>query len=667
MLDLHGVGPTPAQTEAFLNDPRPDAVDHLIERLIASPRFGERMAWDWLDAARYADTNGYQGDSERTMWPWRDWVVRAFNENLSFDQFTLWHIAGDLLPSPTVDQRLATGFSRNHMINGEGGRIPDENRIDYVMDMTETMGTVWLGLTLNCCRCHDHKFDPLTQRDYYGLFGFFNQTPVTGGGGDPQTKPVLEVPSPDQTSRRTQIAQTIKSTTETIQLIEKRLFPKPTATTSNNTTPPATSNASASPSSDLPKEIQETLNLDLARRDGNRITKLAAHFKSAAPDYAQALESYSQLIGDRSALEASIPKVMVMQDQAERRETFILSKGLYDKPKNAVSAALPAALVANHSNPASASNRLDLARWLIARDNPLTARVIVNRVWQQFFGIGLVKTAEDFGVQSEKPSHPELLDWLAADFIRSGWDLKQLCRSIVSSATYQQSSQAPAELWERDPQNRLLARGPRFRMPSWMLRDQALAASGTLVETSGGPSVKPYQPSGVWEEATFGAKRYRQDQGDALYRRSLYTFWRRIIAPPLFFDNPSRQTCTVKQPRTNTPLHALTTLNDVTYIEAARRLAENLLLQPPPNSPRDRITTAFKRVLARPPSERESTIFESALNRYQREFTQTPEAATALVSTGDSKPNPAIPAPDLAAYTVVCATLLNLDEALTKE
>jgi hypothetical protein len=435
------------------------------------------------------------------------------------------------------------------------------------MDMAETTGTVWLGLTFNCCRCHDHKFDTLTQRDYYSLFAFFNQTPVNGGGGDPRTPPVLEY--------RTK---------------------------------------------DVPPQVV---------------------------------------------------KVMVMEDMPKPRDTFLLTRGSYEKPADKVHAAVPAALRPPTPNPSptrgeGALNRLDLARWLVSPENPLTARVAVNRAWQQFFGVGLVKTSEDFGVQGEKPSHPELLDWLAVEFRESGWDVKALHRTIVTSATYRQTSKVTPALLERDPANRLLGRGPRFRLPSWMIRDQALAASGLLARRAGGPPVKPYQPAGVWEEATFGGKRYQQDHGEALYRRSLYTFWRRIVGPTAFFDTNARQTCIVKPTRTNSPLHALTTLNDVTYVEAARALAQRVMATGG-TSPEERIESAFRLVLARRPSAAERHVLLAALVRVKREFSADPAAARKLLSVGESKRDEKLDVIEHAAYTAVCTAILNLDEALTKE
>ncbi|HUF63650.1 MAG TPA: PSD1 and planctomycete cytochrome C domain-containing protein [Verrucomicrobiales bacterium] len=555
-LELRGISPDPAEVEAFLGDRSPIAWERLVERFLSSPRFGERMAWDWLDAARYADSNGYQGDSERTMWPWRDWVVRAFNRNLPFDDFTVQQLAGDLLPDAGFETRLATAFNRNHMINGEGGRIPEENRAEYVMDMTETTGSVWLGLTLNCCRCHNHKFDPLTQEDYYRLFAFFNQTPVDGSGGNPQTPPVLEVPE-------------------------------------------------------------------------------------AGPSV----------------------QVMIMADRSEQRPTFVLSKGLYDQPRQSVDPGIPESIAGDYAGPAA--NRLDLARWIVSPDNPLAGRVAVNRLWQQVFGAGLVRTPEDFGRQGEQPAHPELLDWLACEFVESGWDLKHLLRLFLHSAAYRQSSQLSPGTAGLDPQNRLHSRAPRYRLPFWMLRDQALAASGLLAGPLGGPPVNTYQPPGIWEEATFGNKTYTRDDGEALYRRSLYVFWRRIAGPPMFFDNASRQVCTVRTARTNTPLHALATLNDEAWIEAARSLASLVIRSSPDAS--ERLAQAHQRILARPPDRASRELLLAAADRYRRHFAKQPHEASLLLAAGESPVPSGLDPVELAAWTLVCSTLLNLDEALNRE
>jgi hypothetical protein len=659
-LDLTGLPPTPQEVDTFVGDTAPDAYERVVDRLLASPHYGERMVWEWLDAARYADSNGYQGDAERTMWPWRDWVVGALNRNLPFDQFTVWQLAGDLLPGATTEQKLATAFCRNHMINGEGGRIPEENRVEYVMDMTETTATVWLGLTLNCCRCHDHKFDPLLHREYYQLFAYFNQTPITGGGGDPQGKPVIEMATPEHATKLAGLGNTARAVAKEVDDQEAKLFPRSAGQ------PASTSMKAAG----IGAEIVAILKEKPGNRGRGQTEKLEKEFETKEPAYAALLKKQRAAIEARDNYSRSIPRVMVMEDMPKPRDTFILTRGSYEKPGQKVEAGLPAALFTPRTSvpgsPEMPRNRLGLARWLVSADNPLTARVTVNRAWQQFFGIGLVKTPEDFGVQGEKPSHPELLDWLAVDFVASGWDVKRLHRLIVTSATYRQSSVVSRDLQERDPQNRLLARGPRFRMPSWMIRDQALAASGLLVRMLGGPPVKPYQPPGIWEEATFGTKRYQQDQGAALYRRSVYTFWRRIIGPTEIFDSAARQTCIVKPTRTNTPLHALTTLNDVTYVEAARALAERVLMSAGP-SDEERVELAFRLVLARRPKAEEKKVLLGTVARVRREFTADPTAAKKLLTVGESKRNRKLDAVEHATFAALCTAILNLDEALTKE
>jgi len=858
-LDLTGLPPTPQEVDQFVQDISSDAWDKVVDRLLASPAYGERMAWSWLDAARYADSNGYQGDNERTIWPWRDWVIDAFNQNLPYDQFTVWQLAGDQLPGATFEQKLATGFCRNHMINGEGGRIAEENRVDYVMDMTETTGTVWLGLTMNCCRCHDHKFDPLSQKDYYRLSAFFNQTPVDGGGGNPQTPPVLAVPSSEQRQKVDEIESQLAALTSPIQQREQELNGsqqtweqatlatagdatwqplKPVKFSAAQQTLTAQDDGSILASGENPRNDTYTLELSsgldkitairldalnheshtqggLARSDsGNFVlteleillhqpgsddaTKVpiasaeatyeqgdlkvqrafdgdsntgwavyagkpidrshSAVFRLAEPltvskdatftivlrhdsphvshnigrfrlsasaspdarldDSNSALianlripaeqrtqeqrdqivaahragdASYSALMKNREQLQKTLndlrggfPKVMVMEDMPQPRKTWVLTRGLYSKPGDEVTADVPEKLPQLPAG--EAINRLALARWIVSNDNPLTARVTVNRFWQQFFGIGLVKTPEDFGVQGEVPIQQDLLDWLASDFREHGWDVKRLIRQIVTSHTYRQSSRITAHVgrsehgsstgagmsYEDDPENRYLSRGPRFRMPSWMVRDQALAASGLMVAAVGGPPVKGYQPAGVWEETTFGRKQYAQDHGDALYRRSLYTFWRRIIAPTMFFDNATRQTCTVKSFRTNTPLHALLTLNDVTFVEAARALAERVLtadnaVAADNRSDADRIDAVFRRLLARRATDDEKAILLAAIDRSRGEFRADPEAAGKLLAIGESKRNEQLDAIEHAAWTSLTLAVMNLDETLTKE
>jgi hypothetical protein len=559
-LDLTGLPPTLAEIDAFLADDSPDAYLKVVNRLLASPHYGERMAWPWLDAARYADTGGYQGDPERSMWPWRDWVVGAINSNMPFDQFTVEQLAGDLMPDATQEQRLATGFNRNHMHNAEGGRIAEETRVENVFDRVETTGTVWLGLTLQCARCHDHKFDPTSNVDYFALFDFFNQT------------------SEDGRSDR------------------------------GIAVPPA---------------------METTARDGNKV------------------------------------KVMVMDTVKSPRETRILVKGIYnDYLEKVVTANVPQMLPPLPDLAEDRRyNRLDLARWITAPENPLMARVTVNRFWQTFFGRGIVATPEDLGIQGAQPTHPDLLNWLAAEFMESGWDVKHIHRLIVTSETYQQSAQATVQHLDMDPSNLWLARSPRYRLPSWMLRDQALAASGLLVPTLGGPPVRPYQPAGIWAEATFGTKVYQLGKGDDLYRRSIYTFWRRIIGPTIFFDAAKRQTCEVKPNRTNTPLHALTTLNDVTYVETARALAERAMHQ---ETAEQRVVWAFRTLLARHPSEHETTILLRRLAEYVEYYREHPEMAEQLLSVGESERSERLDSAEHAAYTAIANTLMNLDELLVR-
>ncbi len=659
-LDLTGLPPTPEETARFLADTSPDAYERLVDRQLASPHFGERMAWPWLDAARYADTNGYQGDNERTMHPWRDWVVQAFKNNMPYDQFTVEQLAGDLLPDATREQRLATGFNRNHMINGEGGRIAEENRIEYIFDQLETVGTVWMGLTFNCCRCHDHKYDPLTNKDYYQLFAFFNQTAVDGAGGDPKRPPNLAFNTPESEARIARLQSEISGLERPIGARRVELEPLQadweTATLAQF--------AGSAPVDEGQKELASLLATPRDARDEEAKKKIAEAYFQSDNAYRSASERLKRAKEDLKKIDGDTVKVMTMEDMAETRKTFMLKTGLYNQPGEEVSAAVPEFLFDMADD--APRNRLGLARWLTDPQHPLMARVTVNRFWAEFFGRGLVKTAENFGAQGEKPTHPELLDWLAVDFVERGWDVKALVRLMVTSATYRQSSDVDEGRLAIDAENRFLSRGPRFRMPSWMIRDQALASSGLLVSKVGGPPVKPYQPDGLWQEFSFGNLVYEPGTGEDLYRRSLYTYWRRIVAPPTFFDSSTRQTCSVKSPRTNTPLHALATLNDPTYVEAARAMAERLLLMPGATD-RSRIDAAFRFSLARSASEEEIVLLENGIARLRREFAENPETARAYLAVGESVPSAVINTTEHAAYAALCLSLLNTDEALTKE
>ncbi len=643
-LDLTGLPPTADE----LKEP----YDKAVARLLNSPRFGERWAWDWLDAARYADTNGYQGDPERTMWPWRDWVVKAINENMPYDQFTVWQLGGDLLPNATPEQKLATGFNRNHMINGEGGRIAEETRVENVMDRVETTSTVWLGLTMGCSKCHDHKFDPLTMRDYYGLYDVFNQTSEDGLGRSGQAAPAMDMSTPAELERVKTTTEKVKQVAAEVEAFELTKWPRPAGK-------PLTESDAIKLPGNLPSYIAKT---EPKNRGVDPLLEAVNYFKEKDAGYTKLLQKLLAAMRARVSATSAVTKVMVMDTTPKVRETFVLEKGAYDKASTTkVSFNVPASLPA--MKPDAPRNRLGLAEWILSRDNPLTARVTVNRFWQAFFGVGLVKTAEDFGLQGEEPPQRELLDWLASEFIASGWDVKALLRLIVTSETYQQSSKIKDA--QVDPENRYLARGPRFRMPSWMLRDQALFVAGLLQDKLGGPAVKPYQPEGIWEEATFGKKSYVQDHGDALYRRTLYIFWRRIVGPTMLFDNAARQTCVIKATRTNTPLQALVTLNDVTYVEAARVLAQRVLLANRGNEDAA-LAQAFRLVTCREPTTAEAALLKAQLGKLKTQQSDR-AAAVKLLTVGESKRDESIDAIEHAAWTSLCLMLLNLDEAVTKE
>jgi hypothetical protein len=831
-FDLTGLPPSPAELAAFLADHSDKAYENVVDRLLASPRYGERMAARWLDAARYADTNGYQTDAERFMWRWRDWVIDAFNSNMPFDRFTIEQLAGDLLPNPTRDQIIATGFNRNHRGNGEGGSIPAEFAVEYVVDRVETTSTVWLGLTMGCARCHDHKYDPFSQKDFYRLYAFFNNIPEKGKvfkyGNSP---PLIPAPTREQEQRLAQLdAQLAQARHAFDQLRSERLaaqrqweasapagdwtprrfllhrfpggsFDGKTALVAGNFAPYGFYNkfsltAWVNPTSPTgaivtrAKDIEEESGYGLYLRDGkvqaNFVVRwlddcLRVETESTIPLHQwthlavtydgsrvadgvkiyvngepaklryivddlnqnfqvkeplrigagnglrfhgdiQDVRVYNDVLTPREAaviplreslaqlaslpparrspaqadklewafldqfapahiqkawkdlLEAEklrelfldgVPTVMVMQELPYVRETHLLRRGAYDQPGEKVTRGLPASLPPLPDG--APVNRLGLAQWLVSPQNPLTARVTVNRFWQMLFGTGIVKTVEDFGSQGEWPTHPELLDWLATEFIHSGWNVKALLKTIVMSATYRQSSRVTPELLQLDPDNRLLARGPRFRLAPEMLRDQALAASGLLVERLGGPSVKPYQPAGLWKELSGGSD-YQRDSGDKLYRRSLYTFWKRAVPPPglMTFDAAGRETCVVRETRTNTPLQALTLMNDETYLEAARKVAERMMREGGA-TPAERLRYGFLLIAARPPADRELAVLSASFHRNRDRYQSNPAAAQKFLSAGESERDASLNPIDLAAYTVVASTLLNLDEAVTKE
>ena len=871
-LDLTGLPPTPEELAAFLNDDSPDAYEKAVERLLGSPRYGERMAWEWLDAARYADTNGYQTDGERTMWRWRDWVIDAYNANMPFDEFTIEQVAGDMLPNATRDQRIATAFNRNHSQNGEGGIVVDEFLIEYAVDRVETTSTVWLGLTLGCARCHDHKFDPLSQREFYEVLANFNNIPERGKAFKyVNSPPLITAPTVEQEAELAELDEKLRAAREAFaameddaaaaqaawetslhnagrvdwmlredllahhaldgdiagvhsgtfvravleegqpQFVDGRIgdaaafdgqrfinaglsptlgyddpftlaawiYPTASngvivsradagdqgevgwglyleegrlrfnmstrilddgvsaetladvrlnewqhvlATYDGSKTPggigiyvngeswetkpmldlvgnrmpqryPLRIGASGSTKPRFEGVIDDiriygaALSPELAgvvataepitaiarispdRRTPAQAEKLRLAFLNqyAPPEILEAWREVATLERERETLWASFPTVMVMEEMAERRPTFRLNRGAYDNPGEEVFPGVPAVLPPLPEG--EEANRLTFARWLVDPDHPLTARVTVNRFWQMYFGTGLVKTAENFGTQGEYPSHPELLDWLATSFIDSGWDVKALQKTIVTSAAYRQASKVTSEEYEADPENRLIARGPRLRLPAQTIRDQALAVSGLLTEGLGGPSVKPYQPEGLWADMVEGGYGdYVQSEGDDLYRRSLYTFWKRTLGPPtlMTFDSSTRETCIVRTGRTNTPLQALNLMNDVTYVEAARRLAERMMTEGG-ETPAERVDFAYRLATAHRPSPAAEAILVDGFQRHLERYQADRGAALDLITQGESARDETLDVAELASYTMVANLILNFDGTITKE
>ncbi|MCB1232820.1 MAG: PSD1 domain-containing protein [Verrucomicrobiae bacterium] len=660
-LDLTGLPPTDKQIRLFTNQALTleQAYVAVVTDLLNSPAHGENVAWQWLDAARYADSDGYESDPLRTMWPWRDWVVNAFNENLPYDQFVIQQLAGDLLPGARMRQVVATGFNRNHRLNNEGGVDPDEWLIEYVADRAETTATVFMGLTWQCARCHDHKFDPITQKDYYQLFAFFHNVPEVGNSRGTNAPPALDVPALPYLEK-------YEGLLEKLVPMERQLADFRKAKEFG----PARDAWQETLKSD--EAAQKKLPGDLGKK---AVAEWDAKLKAQAEDYflknvypatAALRKQMRPLESEAAKLRGTGAKIMVMAELDKPRETHLLERGAWDQPREVVTADSPSFLPP--MDPKLPKNRLGLAKWLTGPDHPLTARVIVNRTWERFFGTGLVKTQEDFGSQGDAPTHPELLDYLASWLIENGWDLRALEREIVMSATYRQRSTVSPQAQEIDPDNRLISRGPRYRLPAAVIRDQALSAAGTLVPDLGGPPVKPYQPAGLWKEIIKGRVEYKRDTGDKLYRRSLYTLWRRAVKPPLMelLDSNGRDICAVNQKRTNTPLQALLLMNDVTFVEAARGLAGRMISEGG-ESVSDRLTQGYLLTMARPPTEPELNVLESQLESDLAHYRENPAEASSLLMIGESKSDPKLDPVELAAYTNIARVLLNLDETVTKE
>lgn len=658
-LDLTGLPPTVDEVEAFVNAKDfGRAYSDLIRRLQNSQQYGEHMAWSWLDAARYADSDGYESDPVRNMWPWRDWVIQVFNEHKPFDDFIVEQIAGDELKNPTLLQKLATGFNRNHRLNNEGGIEPEEWRIEYVADRAETTATVFLGLTWGCARCHDHKYDPITQKDYYRLFAFFNQLDEIGNGrGSNRAPPMIDAPHLLHTDEFVKVAEEFEPLRKKVAAVEK-------------------SKAFKAAFNSFLETLEEKENDKLRQRFSKKPIKVwKAAEKTKAQTYflqnryegiADIRKDYLAVKRRYDGLIRTGAKVMVMEDRPQPRDTFILNRGVWNQTTSKVVANTPSFLPPIPDG--YPTNRMGLAQFLISRDNPLTARVIVNRVWEHFMGVGLVKTQEDFGSQGEPPSHPDLLDHLATEFIESGWDLQELQRKILNSATYLQSSKGTEQSYAADPENRLLSRGPRYRMPAQMIRDQALTAAGLIQEKIGGPPTKPYQPDGLWREILKGRPKYVRHQGESLYRRSLYTLWRRAVKPPemMLLDANERDTCSVGQKRTNTPLQALMLLNDVTFVEASRGLAVRMMRHGN-GDPKTSIDHGVGLLLGRRMNRAEESVLLGEFTAQLKAFAADKRKTSAFLGEGDSEIPADVDQPKLAAYTAVARILLNLDETLTKE
>jgi len=884
-LDLTGLPPTQAEVDAFLADQSPNAYERLVDRLLESPRYGERQALAWLDAARFADTSGYQTDGIRHQWRWREWVIDSFNKNKPFNEFTIEQLAGDLIPDATPDQLLATGFNRNHRANSEGGIVFEEYLVEYAVDRVDTTATVWLGLTMQCARCHDHKYDPISQREFYQMMAFFNNIPERGRVikyGN--SFPIMLAPTPKMKESLDQFDAEIDShftaVNDGVAKLENKLIAwdglakkeQPTVHRAlavqfnwNDSIEATRRDASAFRQSDYDVEFSGEADPELLKTkhsgekpsfvpgvfgsalklnageyvEGGALLELAGHqpmtmstwvkvdqpqtstilsisdptgtkaggfsmklvdnhvqinwgprwlddcvilkcktpidagkwnhiafagdgtqradgfqiyingqlqqvdvlldiftgtFKTsptlrfgselgkatfagaidetrlyyrvlrqeevamlAVPKSVEQIESqindsakiaeklkrvvhYLEYVdksgvGDafkkletlrleRDSFVSTVPTAMVMQERPEMKKTYILDRGQYDKPTEEVQRGVPAAL--NTKGREQWKNRLDLAQWLVSNENPLTARVIVNRFWYQFFGRGLVRTQEDFGSQGDPPTHPELLEWLAGNFRDRGWNVKWLHKLIVTSAVYMQDSVVADDAIQKDPLNLLLARAPRLRLQAEMVRDQALAVSGLLVGNIGGPSVKPYQPEGLWKE--IASQAYTRDNGSALYRRSMYTFWKRTVPPPTMttFDASSRETCVLSRSRTNTPLQALALLNEVAFVEAARNFGQRMLTEGGHDHP-SRLKWGFRELTSRWPTDEELVIISALLDRSYKRYEGDESAAEDLVSVGDSEPIDDIHVIGLAAYTQVASLLLNLDEVINRE
>ncbi len=622
-LDLLGLLPEPEEVDRFVTDPRPDAYHRLVDRLLASPHYGERWGRHWLDVARYADSNGYTIDGARQIWKWRDWVIQALNRNMPFDQFVIHQLAGDLVPQGGTEALVATGFHRNTLINQEGGTDPEQFRVEAVADRVNTTGVVFLGLTLECARCHDHKYDPVSQREYYQLFAFFNDC----------DEPLLEFPTPEQKQQKGRLQQQIAQLRKEVKELQARA-----------------------------KKLRPS-------GKGKPRLPLVAPGPELAQVETQLKQKQKQLQTRRAELrrlQGKIVTTMILRRRARPRKTFIHVRGDFLRHGAPVRPGVPEVLPPLKVPQGKEPTRLDLARWIVSRENPLTARVTVNRIWQRYFGLGLVETENDFGTRGAAPSHPKLLDWLAAEFMESGWDLKHLHRLIVTSATYRQTARVLPQHLRRDPRNRLLAHVPRLRLEAEVIRDAALCAAGVLSRKIGGPGVYPPQPKEVYR-FTQVKKPWPESRGEDRYRRGMYIyFWRSSPYPFLItFDAPRANVTCTRRVRSNTPLQALALANDQQFVELAQLFALRVLRQGG-SQDRDRLLLAFRLALVRPPDEHELQLLADHLQQQRAYYRQEPQEAKALTLAARAEKEQ-VPLPEFAAWSSLCRVLLNLDEFITRE
>ncbi len=693
-LDLTGLPPTREEIAQFESDNSPDAYEKLVDRLLGAPQHGEHWARHWLDLVRFADTNGMHHDHYRELSQYRDWVIRAFNANMPFDQFTTEQLAGDLLENASIDQQIASGYNRLHMVMDKGTNPPQESYTRNVVDQVSAFGTVFMGMTLECAVCHDHKYDPVKQKDFYQLFAFFNNI-----DGDPETPgreqqpPLIRLPSPKQSRNLGEIDSQLASAKSIVNQLKQTLNEATAAKTASEAKAKADAEArveAVKPETITKSEKAQESTQAASKPDAEEPSPEAERIKALTSQLKDKEEELRRIQSSRDELQREIPLALVMKERADLRPAYILKRGAYDQPGDEVTRNTPSFLPPAESS-GNSLTRLDLARWITDKRHPLMARVTVNRFWQQLFGVGLVKTSGDFGAQGEYPRHPELLDDLANTFIDSGWNIKSLIRSIVTSQTYKQSSRVSPEVYINDPENRMLARGSRIRLDSEVIRDQVLAISGLLNSEMYGKSVKPPQPADLWRTVSMVSSStysFKEDTGDKIYRRSFYTFWKRAMPPPqmTIFDAPTRESCTSRRERTNTPVQALLMMNESQYFQAARHFAMTLLktqtqggdrAQAAPSQTGDsnRLTIAFETITGQLPKDAELSDLLHGLNSFREIYREDVEAARAMTADLSSSASTLSDATlssdadriELAAFTMVVNALFSLDTAKTRE